>query len=171
MKYSRNILFLTLLTTIALEAPARASEFVVGVDGNIFAPNLKTNDLSARFGINSAIDITLFSSQFDWRLGISGLSTSSGQSTLIMYGGPQFRFLPQTDTPYLGFALGLGRTKTLEQKDFVTSFVETFFPFRATAWAGYRFSGFEWCNSQSIEIYTNAGDSSVIGLRYNLHFY
>ena len=170
LKRTASLLFFTLLA-LSLTAPARASEFSVALDGNFF--NARPLDdqnarLGARVGGHAALDITLFSSQFDWRLAGSFHPFPSEDGNLLMYGGPQLRFSPTTDTGYLGLGLGLGYSETLIRQGLGGTFLSVFLPFQATLWGGYRFAESS-SSTQNVEGYGTVGvDGLTLGLRWGL---
>lgn len=162
--------FVWTLLVLALTAPARASEFSVALDGNFF--NAKPLDdqnpaLGARVGGHAALDITLFSSQFDWRLAGSFHPFPDGDKNILIYGGPQLRFSPQTNTGYLGLGLGLGASETLGRQGIFGALASAILPFRATFWGGYRFADPGSSRTQNVEGYGTGGvDGFTVGLRW-----
>jgi hypothetical protein len=188
MKYQKLLTLLVVLAHVSLVAPARASEFSLSLDTNLFLTNplgtstgtSNSNSTSSnlsggvglRGGIHATLDLSLFSSQFDWRSGFGFQPYPASGANLIMYMGPQFRFSNQTNTPYLGAGLGLGVSSTLIKPDEPLTTVLSFFaPFKATAWAGYRFMTPDSNIKQSIEGYGTVGlDGPTFGLRWGIRF-
>ena len=159
-------------TLLALTAPARASELSVALDGNFFNTNPLDDQnpaLGARVGGHAAADITLFSSQMDWRLASSFHPFPTDDANFLTYGGPQIRFSPGTDTGYLGLGLGLGLSNTLSRQGTGGILSNLFLPFRGTFWGGYRFADPGSSRTQNVEGYGTVGvDGLTIGLRWGL---
>ncbi len=182
MKYCKLLPLLVVLTHFVVVAPARASEFSLSLDTNLFLtnplsistpnPNLKNSsqNMGLRAGLHATLDLSLFSSQFDWRTGFGFQPYPATDANLIMYMGPQFRLNNQTDTPYLGAGLGVGLSSTLFRPDEPLSvFLGFLVPFKATVWAGYRFMTPDSNIKQSIEGYGTIGvEGPTFGLRWGI---
>jgi|GEM_PF-2490362 len=172
MLYRKTLFSILTLVTLVLTAPAQASEFTAALDGNLFntSPlNDQNASLGARVGAHAALDITLFSSQFDWRLASSFQPLPASDANFLIYGGPQLRLSPGTDTPYIGVGLGAGLSATLIRQGEAEAFVGLLLPFKGTLWAGYRFADPGSGRTQSVEGYGTIGlDGLTVGLRWGL---